>query len=101
MLKSTMPSLRVGWFLHTPFPTSEVFRMLPMRDDIMKGLAGADLIGFHTHQYVRHFLSATQYGLPPLPAFGEHSLIFLVPSLLCMDIYHLSHSSTLASRSHV
>ena len=32
MLKSTMPSLKVGWFLHTPFPTSEVFRMLPMRD---------------------------------------------------------------------
>ena len=34
--------------------------MLPMRDDIMKGLAGADLIGFHTHQYVRHFLSAAR-----------------------------------------
>ena len=60
MLKSRMPSLRVGWFLHTPFPTSEVFRMLPMRDELMRGLAGADLLGFHTDQYVSHFLSAAQ-----------------------------------------
>jgi trehalose 6-phosphate synthase/phosphatase len=60
MLKSKMPSLRVGWFLHTPFPTSEVFRMLPMRDKLMRGLLGADLLGFHTSQYVRHFLQAAQ-----------------------------------------
>ena len=60
MLKSRMPSLRVGWFLHTPFPTSEVFRMLPMRDRLMRGLLGADLLGFHTSQYVSHFLAAAQ-----------------------------------------
>ena len=42
MLKSRMPSLRVGWFLHTPFPTSEVFRMIPMREALMQGVAGAE-----------------------------------------------------------
>ena len=60
MLKSKRPTLRVGWFLHTPFPTSEVFRVLPMRDRLLRGLLGADLVGFHTSQYARHFMSAAQ-----------------------------------------
>lgn len=50
----------VGFFLHTPFPSFEIFRLLPEREQILKGLLGANLIGFHTYDYVRHFLSSVK-----------------------------------------
>jgi trehalose 6-phosphate synthase/phosphatase len=49
--------LRVGFFLHSPFPTSEIYRTLPVREEILKALLNCDLIGFHTFDYARHFLS--------------------------------------------
>ncbi|MBI4578959.1 MAG: trehalose-6-phosphate synthase, partial [Planctomycetes bacterium] len=58
MLRDRMPDARIGFFLHIPFPSSEVFRILPWREEILRGLLGADLIGFHTHTYMRHFASA-------------------------------------------
>ncbi|MBP6880604.1 bifunctional alpha,alpha-trehalose-phosphate synthase (UDP-forming)/trehalose-phosphatase [Candidatus Saccharibacteria bacterium] len=48
----------IGFFLHTPFPSYEIFRVLPEREELLNGLLGADLIGFHTYDYVRHFLSS-------------------------------------------
>jgi len=50
----------IGFFLHIPFPSSEVFKMLPWRNEILQGLLGADFIGFHTYDYVRHFLSSVR-----------------------------------------
>lgn len=58
LLKTARPSLRVGFFLHTPFPSYEVFRCHPNREELLDGLLGADLIGFHTFGYLRHFRSA-------------------------------------------
>jgi trehalose 6-phosphate synthase/phosphatase len=58
MLKDAMPGLRVGFFLHTPFPSYEVFRCHPQRTELVTGVLGADLIGFHTFGYMRHFRSA-------------------------------------------
>ena len=60
LLKTSQPRLSVGFFLHIPFPSFEVFRMLPgeWRRDILEGLLGADLIGFHTYEYTRHFLQS-------------------------------------------
>ncbi|XP_051151979.1 probable alpha,alpha-trehalose-phosphate synthase [UDP-forming] 7 isoform X1 [Andrographis paniculata] len=49
--------LRMGFFLHSPFPSSEIYRSLPVREEIIKALLNADLIGFHTFDYARHFLS--------------------------------------------
>ncbi|CBZ50187.1 trehalose-6-phosphate synthase of likely plant origin, related [Neospora caninum Liverpool] len=48
----------VGFFLHIPFPSSEIFRCLPCREDILRGMLCADLIGFHLFEYARHFLVA-------------------------------------------
>lgn len=48
----------IGFFLHIPFPSYEVYRTLPWRKEILNGILGADLIGFHTFDYARHFLSA-------------------------------------------
>src|SRR5438874_8536303 len=58
MLKEQMPQLRVGYFLHTPFPSYEIFKCHPRRTELAEGMLGADLIGFHTFGYMRHFRSA-------------------------------------------
>ncbi|MDE3094544.1 MAG: bifunctional alpha,alpha-trehalose-phosphate synthase (UDP-forming)/trehalose-phosphatase [Chloroflexota bacterium] len=55
MLRRALPDARIGFFLHVPFPSSEVFSVLPWREEILQGLLGADLIGFHTPGYLRHF----------------------------------------------
>ena len=48
----------MGWFLHTPFPSSEIYRGLPVREEVLRAVLKADLIGFHTYDYARHFVSA-------------------------------------------
>jgi trehalose 6-phosphate synthase/phosphatase len=58
MLRARLPQATIGFFLHIPFPSFELFRLLPWRREIIEGLLGADLIGFHTYDYVRHFLSS-------------------------------------------
>jgi trehalose 6-phosphate synthase/phosphatase len=58
LLKKELPDSSIGFFLHIPFPSYEIFRLLPNRAELLKGLLGADLIGFHTYDYVRHFASS-------------------------------------------
>jgi trehalose 6-phosphate synthase/phosphatase len=60
MIKAIKPEVKIGFFLHIPFPSYEVFRILPWREELLKGMLGADLIGFHTYAYERHFLSSVQ-----------------------------------------
>lgn len=55
MLRAGNPSLKIGFFLHTPFPSFEIFRQLPVRDALLKAMIQCDLIGFHEHSYLRHF----------------------------------------------
>ncbi len=59
-LKELNPDLRVGFFLHIPFPSSEIFRELPVREELLKALLHADLVGFHDYSYLRHFCSTIQ-----------------------------------------
>lgn len=58
LLRKAFPDITIGYFHHIPFPSFELFRVLPERAKILEGLLGADLIGFHTHDYMRHFISA-------------------------------------------
>lgn len=58
MLRQHLPEARIGFFLHTPFPSSETFRVLPCREALLRGLLGADLIGFQTFGYMQNFLWA-------------------------------------------
>lgn len=58
ILRKLRPDLKIGFFLHTPFPSSEIFRALPERNEVLEGLLGCDLIGFHTFSYLRHFRSS-------------------------------------------
>ncbi len=58
LVRERIPDARIGFFLHIPFPSSEIFRILPQRERILEGLLGADLVGFHAAPFVRHFASA-------------------------------------------
>ena len=58
LLREKIDEISIGYFHHIPFPSYELFRVLPERAELLKGLLGADLIGFHTHDYMRHFISA-------------------------------------------
>jgi trehalose 6-phosphate synthase/phosphatase len=57
-LRQRLPDAKIGFFLHIPFPSEELFRTLPERDRLLRGLLGADLIGFHTPAYLRHFAAS-------------------------------------------
>jgi len=58
LLRDKLPQASIGFFLHIPFPSYEIFRMLPAlwRRQILDGLLSADLVGFHTHHYAQYFL---------------------------------------------
>ncbi|KAF9134720.1 hypothetical protein BGW39_006143 [Mortierella sp. 14UC] len=56
MIRERLPEASIGFFLHIPFPSSEIFRCLHVRKEVLEGLLGADLIGFQTYSFARHFL---------------------------------------------
>jgi len=60
MIKEVNPEVTIGFFLHIPFPSFEIFRIFPERERLLNGLLGSDLIGFHTYDYERHFLSSVK-----------------------------------------
>ncbi len=74
LIRSKMKELNIGFFQHIPFPSYEVFRLIPWRENLLKGLLGADLIGFHTFDDVRHFMSAAMH-LAPLQTNGNELLL--------------------------
>ena len=59
MLRERFPEASIGFFLHIPFPSYEIFRLIPWRKELLNGVLGSDLIGFHTYDDMRHFLSST------------------------------------------
>jgi trehalose 6-phosphate synthase/phosphatase len=62
MLRRVLPDATIGFFLHIPFPSYEIFRLLPTdwKKQLMQGVMGADLLGFHTHDYVQHFIQSAK-----------------------------------------
>ncbi|MEP5612570.1 MAG: bifunctional alpha,alpha-trehalose-phosphate synthase (UDP-forming)/trehalose-phosphatase [Cyclobacteriaceae bacterium] len=57
-VRETHPNIGIGFFLHIPFPSFESFRLLPWRRQLLVGMCGADFVGFHTYDDMRHFLSS-------------------------------------------
>jgi len=79
LVRDKMPSARIGFFQHIPFPSFEVFRLLPWRNELLKGLLGADLIGFHTNDDVFHFMECiekiTEVSILEASVFGNEILL--------------------------
>lgn len=70
MIKEKRPDLKIGFFLHIPFPSSEIFREIPQRKEILLSLLQCDLVGFHDLSYLTHFKSSLSRVL------GAHTSIF-------------------------
>jgi trehalose 6-phosphate synthase/phosphatase len=62
MIRQRLPEASIGFFLHIPFPSYELFRLMPTdwKKALLEGLLGADLVGFHTHDYVQHFIQSAK-----------------------------------------
>lgn len=84
MVKEKRPNASIGFFLHIPFPSYEIFRTLPWREEVLEGLLGADLIGFHTYDYERHFLSSVRRLLGLEVSFNE---IYLQNRVIKVDSF--------------
>lgn len=74
LVRAARPDALIGFFLHIPFPSYEIYRLLPQRKDLLRGLLGADVIGFHTYSYARHFMRSVQHMLGYEPSLGTINL---------------------------
>lgn len=92
MLREQRPDLRIGFFFHTPFPSSEVFRCHPRRRELLQGILGADQIGFHTYGYLRHFRSTV---LRLLGVESEMNRIQDGQRLITLGVYPIGINSSL------
>lgn len=61
LVRQALPSAKIGYFHHIPFPSYEIYRLLPERRELIEGLMGADLVGFHIYDYARHFASSVNH----------------------------------------
>lgn len=94
---SSRNNIKIGFFLHTPFPSSEIYRILPVRKEILLGVLHCDLLGFHTYDYARHFLSscARILGLATMPNGGSP---FSLPHFLeCLTENGIANSNVFIS----
>lgn len=73
MVRAQQHHRKIGFFLHIPFPSVEVFKALPRRDIILRGMLGSDLIAFHVEEYVRHFLDTVERLLPASEVSVNHA----------------------------
>lgn len=89
MLRRELAGLNIGFFLHIPFPSYEIFRLLPKKwqEEMLKGLLGADLIGFHTMDYAGHFLQSVQ---TVLGLDNDRHIIYHDNRLIKVDVFPIS-----------
>jgi trehalose 6-phosphate synthase/phosphatase len=89
MLRKRNNDISIGFFLHIPFPSYEIFRLLPTewKRRLLKGLLGADLIGFHTYDYMQHFIHSVKMGLKVESQFNT---ILYQGRILKVDLFPIS-----------
>ncbi|KAI5287819.1 threalose-6-phosphate phosphatase [Ascosphaera acerosa] len=95
MLRAKVPNIYVGFYVHSPFPSSELIRCLSKRKDLLTGVLGANMIGFQTYSYSRHFTSCCTriLGFESNPAgidaYGAHVAVDVFP--IGIDVAHVQH----------
>ncbi|KAI9294220.1 hypothetical protein K502DRAFT_292604 [Neoconidiobolus thromboides FSU 785] len=84
MIRKAIPDANIGFFLHAPFPSSEIFRCLPRRKEILKGILSSNLVGLQTYSYARHFISTCTrvLGLEPAPEGIDYK-----GSIITVDVF--------------
>ncbi len=89
MVREKFPNITIGFFLHVPFPSYELFRLMPKKwqAGILEGMLGADLIGFHTIDYASHFLKTVQM---TLNIESERSVLKYRNRLVKTDVFPIS-----------
>jgi trehalose 6-phosphate synthase/phosphatase len=99
MIRKHYPEMPIGFFLHIPFPSYEVFRLLPRawRTELIEGVLGASLVGFHTHDYTRDFLTSVLRTVGYEHQLGSLSLGDRVVKVdtfpMGIDFEHFSHAA--------
>ncbi|CEG43953.1 pyruvate kinase [Plasmopara halstedii] len=101
-LTRRLPCVNVGIFLHTPFPSSEIFRTLSMRADLLRGVLAADHIGFHLYEYARHFLTSCRriLGLKYSAQPGGYIGVEYNGRMVMLTISHIGIEPTFIDRIH-
>ncbi|HEX6333391.1 MAG TPA: bifunctional alpha,alpha-trehalose-phosphate synthase (UDP-forming)/trehalose-phosphatase [Flavisolibacter sp.] len=89
MLRKAIPELTIGLFLHIPFPSFELDRLLPRKwqQELLEGMLGADLVGFHTMDYAMHFLQTVQL---TLGLSQERNIVRFMDRLVKTDVFPIS-----------
>ena len=89
VIRKLVPGITIGFFLHIPFPSFEIFRLLPKQwqEELLSGILGADLIGFHTIDYASHFLQTVQM---VLGLDNEMHIIRHDDRLIKVDVFPIS-----------
>ncbi|PWN51744.1 hypothetical protein IE53DRAFT_367797 [Violaceomyces palustris] len=99
MVRERLPHATIGFFLHIAFPSSEIFRCLSVRETLLKGMLGADLIGFQTHNFCRHFRQTVsrilQLEATPKGIQLDGSFVTVAPFPIGIDVRSLN-----AKRQH-
>ncbi|PWZ01488.1 hypothetical protein BCV70DRAFT_75168 [Testicularia cyperi] len=94
MVRERLPHATIGLFVHIAFPSSEIFRCLSMRETLLKGMLGADLIGFQTHNFCRHFRQTVsrilQLEATPKGVQLEGSFVNVSPFPIGIDVRSLN-----------
>jgi trehalose 6-phosphate synthase/phosphatase len=100
MVREKLPEAQIGFFLHIPFPSFEVFRLLPWRNEILDGLLGADLIGFHAYDYARHFISSVRrlLGVENNMGYVQHEHRLSRVDVFPMGIDYRKYSTAVSNR---
>ncbi|PGH12587.1 trehalose-phosphatase [Helicocarpus griseus UAMH5409] len=92
ILRQMVPNIYIGFYLHTPFPSSEFMRCLSKRKDLLTGVLGANMIGFQTFSYSRHFSSCCTRILgfdsnyAGIDAYGAHVAVDVFPIGIDVDM---------------
>jgi trehalose 6-phosphate synthase/phosphatase len=100
LIREKVPEARIGFFLHIPFPSFELFRLLPWRNQILIGLLGSDLIGFHAYDYARHFISSVRrlLGVENNMGYVQHEHRLTRVDVFPMGIDYRKYSTSLSDR---
>ncbi|KAJ1921921.1 Trehalose-6-P synthase/phosphatase complex subunit [Mycoemilia scoparia] len=97
MIRERLPHAKIGFFMHVPFPSSEIFRCLHVRKQILEGILGADVVGFQTYPYSRHFIQTCQR---VLGVEGSCNGIFLEDTTVVVDQFPIGLDPLALAKKH-